>query len=322
MKKRNQEFLNKSINARLVLAFLFCTLLVAAESFAFELPRDTIIIDGITVNIKVTEGESSDSMDEEPDTLDLPVKLRKSKEIYFQYNRGFVRSQLDSPGDWTLSEFTGAEPLTGNFSGVHLAVQNSSNSGLLTSLGVSYNQWSEEWPSFSTEELSDSLFSFYSAQDEKLFQVTRNRTIFGEEYDTLEMDVIRNEVRRQYVGIDLGVGFKLLKEKLKKKKSAVWAVFNLTPGLLIKKGKYNPPRMSFEEVQEIESEEPELNSFLLSGTAALRYAYKFSEKSGVNLELGFRQNLTNVFSDSNLLIMRGSSPYVGIGFSFLISPSQ
>lgn len=278
-----------------------------------ELEKDTIIIDGITIEIQIVEEELEDSQSLvlEEDSM---TKEKKPLSLTVSFNQGISFNSVEASDSYTsLDEFIESNPVTGKYSSVSVRAIVLDKDRFSISAGLSYTSWSQEYFKLN-DQLDDSLVDFYSPFKGEFCQVIRIRTFGGEERDTLALTIISDEYRQSYLELSLGLNYNLLNPK---KKSSLRLGVLIIPGLLI--GSNNSTISTLEGKELIEHSTSDLNESAvnLSFQGGVSYEIPLSSNIGFFVQSGCRKNLSNIFKKDTPLRVSRNAVFLGFGAKFI-----
>lgn len=278
-----------------------------------ELEKDTIIIDGITIEIQVVEEvlEDSQSLGLEEDSM---TKEKKPLSLTVSFNQGISFNSVEASDTYTsLDEFIESNPVTGKYSSVSVRAIVLDRNRFSVSAGLNYTSWSQDYFRLN-DQLDDSLNDFYSPFKGEFCQVTLIRTEFGEERDTLALTIISDEYRQSYLELSLGLNYNLLNPK---KKSSLRLGALLIPGLLI--GSNNSTISTLKGKELIEHSTSDLNESTvnLSVQGGVSFEIPLSSNVGFFVQSGYRKNLSNIFKKDTPLKVSRNAVFLGLGAKFI-----
>ena len=278
-----------------------------------ELEKDTIIIDGITIEIQVVEEvlEDSQSLGLEEDSM---TKEKKPLSLTVSFNQGISFNSVEASDTYTsLDEFIESNPVTGKYSSVSVRAIVLDRNRFSVSAGLNYTSWSQDYFRLN-DQLDDSLNDFYSPFKGEFCQVTLIRTEFGEERDTLALTIISDEYRQSYLELSLGLNYNLLNPK---KKSSLRLGALLIPGLLI--GSNNSTISTLKGKELIEHSTSDLNESAvnLSVQGGVSFEIPLSSNVGFFVQSGYRKNLSNIFKKDTPLKVSRNAVFLGLGAKFI-----
>lgn len=278
-----------------------------------ELEKDTIIIDGITIEIQVVEEvlEDSQSLGLEEDSM---TKEKKPLSLTVSFNQGISFNSVEASDTYTsLDEFIESNPVTGKYSSVSVRAIVLDRNRFSVSAGLNYTSWSQDYFRLN-DQLDDSLNDFYSPFKGEFCQVTLIRTEFGEERDTLALTIISDEYRQSYLELSLGLNYNLLNPK---KKSSLRLGALLIPGLLI--GSNNSTISTLKGKELIEHSTSDLNESAvnLSVQGGVSFEIPLSSNVGFFVQSGYRKNLSNIFKKDTPLRVSRNAVFLGLGAKFI-----
>ena len=278
-----------------------------------ELEKDTIIIDGITIEIQVVEEvlEDSQSLVLEEDSM---TKEKKPLSLTVSFNQGISFNSVEASDTYTsLDEFIESNPVTGKYSSVSVRAIVLDRNRFSVSAGLNYTSWSQDYFRLN-DQLDDSLNDFYSPFKGEFCQVTLIRTEFGEERDTLALTIISDEYRQSYLELSLGLNYNLLNPK---KKSSLRLGALLIPGLLI--GSNNSTISTLKGKELIEHSTSDLNESAvnLSVQGGVSFEIPLSSNVGFFVQSGYRKNLSNIFKKDTPLKVSRNAVFLGLGAKFI-----
>ena len=278
-----------------------------------ELEKDTIIIDGITIEIQVVEEvlEDSQSLGLEEDSM---TKEKKPLSLTVSFNQGISFNSVEASDTYTsLDEFIESNPVTGKYSSVSVRAIVLDRNRFSVSAGLNYTSWSQDYFRLN-DQLDDSLNDFYSPFKGEFCQVTLIRTEFGEERDTLALTIMSDEYRQSYLELSLGLNYNLLNPK---KKSSLRLGALLIPGLLI--GSNNSTISTLKGKELIEHSTSDLNESTvnLSVQGGVSFEIPLSSNVGFFVQSGYRKNLSNIFKKDTPLKVSRNAVFLGLGGKFI-----
>jgi hypothetical protein len=212
--KKNAPICKSSRHKPLLLLFL---LIVLAKPSDAALVNDTIILGGKRLLIERelsydTLGEKN--QEEEAPSKKTTVKRRKFDDwrIGFEVSPSLTVQQFTSnaEGLMTLSEAGIGTTNPGSAMGLSLTVERkikTGNGAIWLSLAPGIDYFNAPSPHFDVNQLSDSLYGFHYYGDGRLGQVTRFRYPIGAEFDTLEVQLTRQDLRTSWLSLPIGVLF-------------------------------------------------------------------------------------------------------------------
>ena len=278
-----------------------------------ELEKDTIIIDGITIEIQIVEEELEDSqsLGLEEDSM---TKEKKPLSLTVSFNQGISFNSVEASDTYTsLDEFIESNPVTGKYSSVSVRAIVLDRNRFSVSAGLNYTSWSQDYFRLN-DQLDDSLNDFYSPFKGEFCQATLIRTEFGEERDTLALTIISDEYRQSYLELSLGLNYNLLNPK---KKSSLRLGALLIPGLLI--GSNNSTISTLKGKELIEHSTSDLNESAvnLSVQGGVSFEIPLSSNVGFFVQSGYRKNLSNIFKKDTPLKVSRNAVFLGLGAKFI-----
>jgi hypothetical protein len=198
-----------------LLLLLLCSVQVTPSSAA--LVNDTIILGGKRLLIERelsydTLGEKNPS--EEGLTKRNTLKRRKFDDwrIGFEVSPSLTMQQFTSnaEGFMTLHDAGIGTSNPGSAMGLALTVERKfktrgGNLWLMIAPGIDY--FNAPSPHFEVNQLSDSLYGFHYYGDGRLGQITRFRYPIGAEFDTLEVQLSRQDLRTSWLSLPISVHF-------------------------------------------------------------------------------------------------------------------
>ena len=276
-----------------------------------ELENDTIVIDGITIEIQVVEEELEDSQSFDLDKDTMP-KEETPLYLTVSFNQGISFNSIEASDTYTsLDEFIDSNPASGNYSSVSLSAIVLDKDRFSISAGLNYTSWSQDYFRLN-DQLDDSLNDFYSPFKGEFCQVTLIRTEFGEERDTLALNIISEEYRQSYLELSLGFNYNLLNPK---KKSSLRLGAFVIPGVLISSNNSTISALKGKDL--IEYSANNLNAVNISVQGTLSYEIPLSSNLDFFVQSGYRKNLSNIFKKDNPLTVSRNSVFLGLGAKFI-----
>ena len=276
-----------------------------------ELENDTIVIDGITVEIQVVEEELEDfqSFDLDKDTM---PKEKAPLYLTVSLDQGISFNSIEASDTYTsLDEFIDSNPASGNYSSVSLSAIVLDKDRFSISAGLNYTSWSQDYFRLN-DQLDDSLNDFYSPFKGEFCQVTLIRTEFGVERDTLALNIISEKYRQSYLELSLGFNYNLLNPK---KKSSLRLGAFVIPGVLISSNNSTISALKGKDL--IEYSANNLNAVNISVQGTLSYDIPLSSNLDFFVQSGYRKNLSNIFKKDNPLKVSRNTIFLGLGFNFI-----
>jgi hypothetical protein len=276
-----------------------------------ELENDTIIIDGITIEIQVVEEELEDSQSFELEEDTMP-KEKTPLYLTVSFNQGISFNSIEASDTYTsLDEFIDSNPASGNYSSVSLSAIVLDKDRFSISAGLNYTSWSQDYFRLN-DQLDDSLNDFYSPFKGEFCQVTLIRTEFGVERDTLALNIISEKYRQSYLELSLGFNYNLLNPK---KKSSLRLGAFVIPGVLISSNNSTISALKGKDL--IEYSANNLNAVNISVQGTLSYEIPLSSNLDFFVQSGYRKNLSNIFKKDNPLTVSRNSVFLGLGAKFI-----
>ena len=276
-----------------------------------ELENDTIVIDGITVEIQVVEEELEDfqSFDLDKDTM---PKEKAPLYLTVSLDQGISFNSIEASDTYTsLDEFIDSNPASGNYSSVSLSAIVLDKDRFSISAGLNYTSWSQDYFRLN-DQLDDSLNDFYSPFKGEFCQITLIRTEFGVERDTLALNIISEKYRQSYLELSLGFNYNLLNPK---KKSSLRLGAFVIPGVLISSNNSTISALKGKDL--IEYSANNLNAVNISVQGTLSYDIPLSSNLDFFVQSGYRKNLSNIFKKDNPLTVSRNSVFLGLGAKFI-----
>ena len=276
-----------------------------------ELENDTIVIDGITIEIQVVEEELEDSQSLDLDKDTMPEE-KTPLYLTVSLDQGISFNSIEASDTYTsLDEFIDSNPASGNYSSVSLSAIVLDKDRFSISAGLNYTSWSQDYFRLN-DQLDDSLNDFYSPFKGEFCQVTLIRTEFGEERDTLALNIISEEYRQSYLELSLGFNYNLLNPK---KKSSLRLGAFVIPGVLISSNNSTISALKGNDL--IEYSANNLNAINISVQGTLSYEIPLSSNLDFFVQSGYRKNLSNIFKKDNPLTVSRNSVFLGLGAKFI-----
>ena len=278
-----------------------------------ELKKDTIIIDGITIEIQLVEEELevSQSLMLEEDYL---PKEKKPSSLSVYFNQGVSFNSIEVSETYTsLDEFIDSNPSTGNYSSFGLSAKVLDGDRFSLSAGLNYTYWSQDYFRLN-DQLDDSLNDFYSPFKGEFCQVTLLRTELGVERDTLALNIISEVYRQSYLELSLGFNYNLLNPK---RKSSLRLGALVVPGILISSNNATISVLKGKDLIELNTSDLNESAVNFSLQGALIYETPLSSNLGFSVQSGYRKNLSNTFSKHNQLVVSRNSIFLGLGAKFV-----
>lgn len=276
-----------------------------------ELENDTIVIDGITIEIQVVEEELEDSQSFDLDKDTMP-KEETPLYLTVSFNQGISFNSIEASDTYTsLDEFIDSNPASGNYSSVSLSAIVLDKDRFSISAGLNYTSWSQDYFRLN-DQLDDSLNDFYSPFKGEFCQVTLIRTEFGVERDTLALNIISEKYRQSYLELSLGFNYNLLNPK---KKSSLRLGAFVIPGVLISSNNSTISALKGKDL--IEYSANNLNAVNISVQGTLSYEIPLSSNLDFFVQSGYRKNLSNIFKKDNPLTVSRNSVFLGLGAKFI-----
>ena len=276
-----------------------------------ELENDTIVIDGITIEIQVVEEELEDSQSFDLDKDTMP-KEETPLYLTVSFNQGISFNSIEASDTYTsLDEFIDSNPASGNYSSVSLSAIVLDKDRFSISAGLNYTSWSQDYFRLN-DQLDDSLNDFYSPFKGEFCQVTLIRTEFGVERDTLALNIISEKYRQSYLELSLGFNYNLLNPK---KKSSLRLGAFVIPGVLISSNNSTISALKGNDL--IEYSANNLNAVNISVQGTLSYEIPLSSNLDFFVQSGYRKNLSNIFKKDNPLTVSRNSVFLGLGAKFI-----
>ena len=276
-----------------------------------ELENDTIVIDGITIEIQVVEEELEDSQSLDLDKDTMP---EEKTPLYLTvcFNQGISFNSIEASDTYTsLDEFIDSNPASGNYSSVSLSAIVLDKDRFSISAGLNYTSWSQDYFRLN-DQLDDSLNDFYSPFKGEFCQVTLIRTEFGVERDTLALNIISEKYRQSYLELSLGFNYNLLNPK---KKSSLRLGAFVIPGVLISSNNSTISALKGNDL--IEYSANNLNAINISVQGTLSYEIPLSSNLDFFVQSGYRKNLSNIFKKDNPMKVSRNTIFLGLGFNFI-----
>ena len=276
-----------------------------------ELENDTIVIDGITIEIQVVEEELEDSQSFDLDKDTMP-KEETPLYLTVSFNQGISFNSIEASDTYTsLDEFIDSNPASGNYSSVSLSAIVLDKDRFSISAGLNYTSWSQDYFRLN-DQLDDSLNDFYSPFKGEFCQITLIRTEFGVERDTLALNIISEKYRQSYLELSLGFNYNLLNPK---KKSSLRLGAFVIPGVLISSNNSTISALKGKDL--IEYSANNLNAVNISVQGTLSYEIPLSSNLDFFVQSGYRKNLSNIFKKDNPLTVSRNSVFLGLGAKFI-----
>lgn len=277
-----------------------------------ELEKDTIIIDGITIEIQVVEKlEDSQSLVLEEDSM---TKEKKPLSLTVSFNQGISFNSIEASDSYTsLDEFIDSNPATGNYSSLFISAIVLDKDRFSLSTGLNYTSWSQDCFRLN-DQLDDSLYEFYSPFKGEFCQVTLIRTELGEERDTLALNIISEEYQQSYLELSLGFSFNLLNPK---NKSSLRLGAILIPGLLIGSNTSTISTLKGKDLVEHSTSDLNESAVNLSVQGGVSYEIPLSSNIGFFVQSGYRKNLSNIFKKDTPLRVSRNAVFLGLGAKFI-----
>ena len=276
-----------------------------------ELENDTIVIDGITVEIQVVEEELEDfqSFDLDKDTM---PKEKAPLYLTVSLDQGISFNSIEASDTYTsLDEFIDSNPASGNYSSVSLSAIVLDKDRFSISAGLNYTSWSQDYFRLN-DQLDDSLNDFYSPFKGEFCQITLIRTEFGVERDTLALNIISEKYRQSYLELSLGFNYNLLNPK---KKSSLRLGAFVIPGVLISSNNSTISALKGKDL--IEYSANNLNAVNISVQGTLSYDIPLSSNLDFFVQSGYRKNLSNIFKKDTPLTVSRNTVFLGLGAKFI-----
>ena len=276
-----------------------------------ELENDTIVIDGITVEIQVVEEELEDfqSFDLDKDTM---PKEKAPLYLTVSLDQGISFNSIEASDTYTsLDEFIDSNPASGNYSSVSLSALVLNKDRFSISAGLNYTSWSQDYFRLN-DQLDDSLNDFYSPFKGEFCQITLIRTEFGVERDTLALNIISEKYRQSYLELSLGFNYNLLNPK---KKSSLRLGAFVIPGVLISSNNSTISALKGNDL--IEYSANNLNAVNISVQGTLSYDIPLSSNLDFFVQSGYRKNLSNIFKKDTPLTVSRNTVFLGLGAKFI-----
>ena len=276
-----------------------------------ELENDTIVIDGITVEIQVVEEELEDfqSFDLDKDTM---PKEKAPLYLTVYLDQGISFNSIEASDTYTsLDEFIDSNPASGNYSSVSLSAIVLDKDRFSISAGLNYTSWSQDCFRLN-DQLDDSLNDFYSPFKGEFCQITLIRTEFGVERDTLALNIISEKYRQSYLELSLGFNYNLLNPK---KKSSLRLGAFVIPGVLISSNNSTISALKGNDL--IEYSANNLNAVNISVQGTLSYDIPLSSNLDFFVQSGYRKNLSNIFKKDTPLTVSRNTVFLGLGAKFI-----
>lgn len=276
-----------------------------------ELENDTIVIDGITVEIQVVEEELEDfqSFDLDKDTM---PKEKAPLYLTVSLDQGISFNSIEASDTYTsLDEFIDSNPASGNYSSVSLSAIVLDKDRFSISAGLNYTSWSQDYFRLN-DQLDDSLNDFYSPFKGEFCQITLIRTEFGVERDTLALNIISEKYRQSYLELSLGFNYNLLNPK---KKSSLRLGAFVIPGVLISSNNSTISALKGNDL--IEYSANNLNAVNISVQGTLSYDIPLSSNLDFFVQSGYRKNLSNIFKKDTPLTVSRNTVFLGLGAKFI-----
>ena len=276
-----------------------------------ELENDTIVIDGITIEIQVVEEELEDSQSLDLDKDTMPEE-KTPLYLTVSLDQGISFNSIEASDTYTsLDEFIDSNPASGNYSSVSLSAIVLDKDRFSISAGLNYTSWSQDYFRLN-DQLDDSLNDFYSPFKGEFCQVTLIRTEFGEERDTLALNIISEEYRQSYLELSLGFNYNLLNPK---KKSSLRLGAFVIPGVLISSNNSTISALKGNDL--IEYSANNLNAINISVQGTLSYEIPLSSNLDFFVQSGYRKNLSNIFKKDTPLTVSRNTVFLGLGAKFI-----
>ena len=276
-----------------------------------ELENDTIVIDGITIEIQVVEEELEDSQSLDLDKDTMPEE-KTPLYLTVSLDQGISFNSIEASDTYTsLDEFIDSNPASGNYSSVSLSAIVLDKDRFSISAGLNYTSWSQDYFRLN-DQLDDSLNDFYSPFKGEFCQVTLIRTEFGVERDTLALNIISEKYRQSYLELSLGFNYNLLNPK---KKSSLRLGAFVIPGVLISSNNSTISALKGKDL--IEYSANNLNAVNISVQGTLSYEIPLSSNLDFFVQSGYRKNLSNIFKKDNPMKVSRNTIFLGLGFNFI-----
>ena len=276
-----------------------------------ELENDTIIIDGITIEIQVVEEELEDSQSLDLDKDTMPEE-KTPLYLTVSLDQGISFNSIEASDTYTsLDEFIDSNPASGNYSSVSLSAIVLDKDRFSISAGLNYTSWSQDYFRLN-DQLDDSLNDFYSPFKGEFCQVTLIRTEFGVERDTLALNIISEKYRQSYLELSLGFNYNLLNPK---KKSSLRLGAFVIPGVLISSNNSTISVLKGKDL--IEYSANNLSAVNVSVQGTLSYEIPLSSNLDFFVQSGYRKNLSNIFKKDTPLTVSRNTVFLGLGAKFI-----
>ena len=213
----NKKNFPNSKSSRLWSLLLSFLLIALAQPSAAALVNDTIILGGKRLLIERelsydTLGEKN--QEEEAPRKKTTVKRRKFDDwrIGFEVSPSLTVQQFTSnaEGLMTLPEAGIGASNLGSAMGLALTVERkikTRGGDFWLSFAPGIDYFNAPSPHFDVNQLSDSLYGFHAFGDGRLGQITRFRYPIGAEFDTLEVQLSRQDLRTSWLSLPIGVLF-------------------------------------------------------------------------------------------------------------------
>lgn len=274
-----------------------------------ELVKDTIIINGVTIEIQLVEEEFEDA---KPEFLaeDTIPKEKRPLPFKFAINQGISFNSIEAADSYiSLDEFIDSNPVSGKYSSISVSADVLNKNRFSMTAGLNYTSWSQEYYKLN-DQLSDSLFEFYSPFKEEFCQVTLIRTELGEEKDTLALNIILEEYQQSYIELSTGVNYNLLNPK---KRSSLNLGALVISGLLVSSNSAIVSALRGKDLREYSTNSWKENTINVSVQGTLSYEIPISSSLGFFVQSGYRKNISNIFKEDTPLKISRNTIFLGLG---------
>lgn len=274
-----------------------------------ELVKDTIIINGVTIEIQLVEEEFEDAKPESLAEDNIP-KEKRPPPFKFLINQGITFNSIEAADSYiSLDEFIDSNPVSGKYSSISASADVLNLNRFSMTAGLNYTSWSQEYFKLN-DQLSDSLFEFYSPFKEEFCQVTLIRTELGEEKDTLALNIISEEYQQSYLELSTGVKYNLLNPK---KRSSLNLEALVISGLLVSSNSAIVSALRGRDLREYSTNSWKENTINVSVQGTLSYEIPISSSLGFFVQSGYRKNISNIFKEDTPLKISRNTIFLGLG---------
>jgi len=272
---------------------------------------DTLIIDGITLGVKVVnedEKVDADASAEKEDSISVERDLQFRAQILSGVNGISYKSESST---LLLDEFIHGSSVISYQPELRFQTRiiESRKAEVYAGLGFRMNQ--STFTQFADLE-RDSLFNFYSSGEGDLIQVLRFRTVGGLEYDSLDMNLTESKSTRLMISIPVSAKVKLKSYK----KSAIFTNINLQPVLQLTN--YNSDLSVIENPRISDAKLAEINpsKFFLSSDISLGFEKLLKRDRSVSFSIGYSQDWFRKFRKVSKARINSKAIFLGLEYTF------